>query len=476
MNYAFDNYGVTEERLSLNVRVENANCSPVNVSIMEEAPVEIPFSLMGTKDRVAYAVVYSRDDTSHFVIYDDLQAVRKWYGLEGNPRDELLEMEATITLSGGLGISMIENVPGQAMLPRELMYLYISGVLGTYSSTNIYQKSSFMIQSIELNDQRWDAAAPRFIHRPEEDGCSWLTASYVARRGQLGNGRAQDCVQYLSVLLQPLAIRTDEEFLMALYAFSSMLFPENGEERELPPPETSPPVIYEKIHFHPIKLDLSFQVGSLKMLGSGNPLAVAARSLGVTLLNLEGVIIKLGSFETEEASVLDTTELSEQVQEFYMRSLRRQLYEIGLMSLGRLELIGDPVAVFRGIKGGVKDFFYEPAKGIVKSPKAFGEGLGRGTKSLGSSVLGGITGAGSKMTGAAARGLAVLTLDEEFQEKRARALRQQPKSVAGGVASGAKRLGTSLLEGVGGLFMQPVKQFQKDGVAGIFKGMGQVGG
>ena len=39
--------------------------------------------------------------------------------------------------------------------------------------------------------------------------------------------------------------------------------------------------------------------------------------------------------------------------------------------VGSLDLIGNPATFFSDVGGGVKDFYYEPRKGLVKSPSAF---------------------------------------------------------------------------------------------------------
>lgn len=41
--------------------------------------------------------------------------------------------------------------------------------------------------------------------------------------------------------------------------------------------------------------------------------------------------------------------------------------------LGSLEVLGNPIEMVDSLGTGVKDFFYEPAKGLVKSPEAFGK-------------------------------------------------------------------------------------------------------
>merc|ERR1712046_54432 len=61
--------------------------------------------------------------------------------------------------------------------------------------------------------------------------------------------------------------------------------------------------------------------------------------------------------------------------------------------VGSLELLGNPASFISDVRGGVKQFFYEPRKGLVKSPAAFASGLARGTYGLAGGVVGGTTAA-----------------------------------------------------------------------------------
>ena len=57
----------------------------------------------------------------------------------------------------------------------------------------------------------------------------------------------------------------------------------------------------------------------------------------------------------------------------------RQAY----LLLGSSELLGNPVGLLQNLGTGVRDFFYEPAQGLVRySVAGFGTGLARGTMSL----------------------------------------------------------------------------------------------
>ena len=54
--------------------------------------------------------------------------------------------------------------------------------------------------------------------------------------------------------------------------------------------------------------------------------------------------------------------------------------------------------------------------------------------------LGGVSGAVSKITGTFGKGLAALTLDEEYQQKRRENMSQRPTNLGEGLAKGGKGL------------------------------------
>lgn len=56
-----------------------------------------------------------------------------------------------------------------------------------------------------------------------------------------------------------------------------------------------------------------------------------------------------------------------------MSQALRQWYKV----VGSVEVLGNPVGLVSSLGSGVMDFFYEPAKGLVKSPKDFGKGEAR---------------------------------------------------------------------------------------------------
>lgn len=94
----------------------------------------------------------------------------------------------------------------------------------------------------------------------------------------------------------------------------------------------------------------------------------------------------------------------------------KQIYKV----IGSLEIIGNPSQLLSSLGTGVRDFFYEPAMGIVKSPTALGVGVVKGTLSLVSHTTSGVFSFASKLSSQVGTGVATLSMDDDFKQRHAR--------------------------------------------------------
>ena len=172
--------------------------------------------------------------------------------------------------------------------------------------------------------------------------------------------------------------------------------------------------------------------------------------------------------------VIDSAEsLIQRVVWHYTKQILQSVYKV----VGSLDLIGNPASFFSDVGGGVKDFYYEPRKGLVKSPSAFTYGLASGTTSLLAGVFGGgaagvlnATSAGTKIIGHFA---SALTFDPNYRRRRQLLLQQHAGGTGQGLYLGLEALGDGIIEGVSGVFEQPVRGAMEDGAAGFARGVGR---
>jgi len=79
----------------------------------------------------------------------------------------------------------------------------------------------------------------------------------------------------------------------------------------------------------------------------------------------------------------------------YVTQGAMQFYKI----LGSSDMIGNPVGFIEKLGEGVIEFVNEPRKGLIKGPKEFAGGIGKGVTSLVTGVVSAGFGSVSKITG-----------------------------------------------------------------------------
>ncbi|XP_072137655.1 intermembrane lipid transfer protein VPS13A isoform X1 [Mobula birostris] len=241
--------------------------------------------------------------------------------------------------------------------------------------------------------------------------------------------------------------------------------------------DTSPISLYEYFHISPIKLHLSFSISSGSEESNKQQetelvpiqsLNLLLKSIGATLTDVQDVVFKLACLEIQH-QFYTTQQLQWEVIRHYSKQAIKQLY---VLVLG-LDVLGNPFGLIRDISEGVGAFFYEPYQGAIQGPEEFVEGMALGVKALVGGAVGGIAGAASRITGAMAKGVAAITMDEEYQQRRREAMNKQPSGIKEGITRGGKGLVSGFVSGITGIVTKPIKGAQKEGAAGFFKGIGK---
>uniref|UniRef100_A0A8C1MPF9 Vacuolar protein sorting 13 homolog A n=1 Tax=Cyprinus carpio TaxID=7962 RepID=A0A8C1MPF9_CYPCA len=242
--------------------------------------------------------------------------------------------------------------------------------------------------------------------------------------------------------------------------------------------DTSPISLYEYFHISPIKLHLSFSLSTGGEDGNKKEretevipvqsLNLLLKSIGATLTDAQDVLFKLAFFELTY-QFRTTQQLQSEVIRHYSKQAIKQMY---VLVLG-LDVLGNPFGLIRGLSEGVEAFFYEPYQGAIQGPEEFVEGMALGVKALVGGAVGGLAGAASRITGAMAKGVAAMTMDEEYQQKRREAMNKQPSGLREGLTRGGKGLVSGFVSGITGIVTKPIKGAQREGAAGFFKGVGK---
>ncbi|XP_075416632.1 intermembrane lipid transfer protein VPS13A isoform X1 [Tenrec ecaudatus] len=300
-------------------------------------------------------------------------------------------------------------------------------------------------------------------------------------------------IKYFKVLIQEMDLRLDLGFVYALAELMAEAEMTEKAEVELfhkdieafqedyktdSLVDISQVSLYEYFHISPIKLHFSVSLSSgreeakdTKQRGGLIPvhsLNLLLKSIGATLTDVQDVVFKLAFFELNY-QFHTTPELRSEVVRHYSKQAIKQMY---VLILG-LEVLGNPFGLIREFSEGVEAFFYEPYQGAIQGPEEFVEGMALGLKALVGGAVGGLAGAASKITSAMAKGVAAITMDEDYQQKRREAMNKQPAGFREGITRGGKGLVSGFVSGITGIVTKPIKGAQKEGAAGFFKGVGK---
>lgn len=190
------------------------------------------------------------------------------------------------------------------------------------------------------------------------------------------------------------------------------------------------------------------------------------------LFSLQNTRIEVNCLELNESSLESLDELITRIVWHYTWQVLQSVYKQVLS----LEVLGNPASIVNDMTGGVREFFYQPARGLVKSPAAFAKGVFVGTRGL---AAGGLkaTGGFVNFVSAAFRivdnAAGVLTLDKTYQHHHTVAQQRKAQRIDEGLKMGFNALGMGVKAGVVGVVTAPITGAMDDGARGFAKGLGR---
>jgi len=131
----------------------------------------------------------------------------------------------------------------------------------------------------------------------------------------------------------------------------------------------------------------------------------------------------------------------------------------------------------KGIGDGASDFFNSNVDGIKRSveemdPRYAVRGIYEGSTSLGKGVVGGLAQSAGSITSTIGSNLSALTLDSKFKSRRQEIMGQEgPQTLLESIGSGGGKIIDGVLEGFGGVVLQPMRGAEKHGAKGFGTGV-----
>jgi hypothetical protein len=423
----------------------------------------------------------------------------------------------------GFGLSLVD------VNPRELLYVSGTDVEASLVTRKESTGMELTMNSFQIDNQLYPAIFPVLLGQAPVPPS--VAEKKAARAKGKGKGKEKessrsglpflhvsvvqdtrydtvDYYQYISFALQEMDVGVDEELLMALLGMATRLSKVSGMHKtiEMEPVKSLElkeeeqeaweshavvgvdaareaaveaarssgairKVFIDFLHIHPLQVNLSFELSNAVNVFHGLPpvVSLVLDTLVSTVATLDAAPVRLNSLVMTSVFA-SWNHLVSNITSHYTQQGMREAYKI----VGAADFLGNPVGLVNTMSVGVKEFFYAPAQGIVESPMAFGRGVASGTSSLLKATVSGFSASATAMSGAAGKGLAALSMDEEYAQRRARRRRRvRVAHVGEGLQEGAKELGHGFTSGITGVFTKPVEGAKKGGFLGFGKGMAQ---
>ena len=226
-------------------------------------------------------------------------------------------------------------------------------------------------------------------------------------------------------------------------------------------------VFMQFLQLHPLLLNLTY-LSARESSDSGGPFMVLLHTIGMAVQNIDRAPLRVNALLLTNLFG-QKQEVTSIIQQHFVTQIIMEFYKV----LGAVEFLGNPTQLLSSIGEGIYDLFYEPAMGLVQSPKEFAKGLVRGVSSLLRHTVSGVCSTIKGITRTLANGFAAATFDEDWQRERRKRMRQRPRHIGEGLTQAAGHFGRGIIDGVTGLFLKPYEGAKKEGAVGFLKGLGK---
>ncbi|KAF2072652.1 hypothetical protein CYY_006031 [Polysphondylium violaceum] len=423
-------------------------------------------------------------------------------GIGSEKENSIINLQVLLS---GISLSLIDGHP------KELIYLTLAGLEFNFSQQSTEQNINFSIENFKVDNQLYHTPYPVIVSSgnnnnssnsdddDDDDNRSSTTTTttttddsnnllksnnnclnvsftrstkYSSSENDIPTGI--DYIKELSFELLPLEVQIDETLLFHLYTYFNELKifktikksvdeRTNQERKKIIAPYANIPVpltidskrlYFEFLYLPLIDIVLSYRSSrhSSAMIG-----AFAA------LANIDKAPLHLESLKLEHQFVT-----AEGLGFSLLSHYKWQFSKILLYSI-----FGAPISLAESISRGVNDFFYEYAAGFT-NPEYFTRGVAKGTKSLVKNSIYGIFNSANKLTTTIGSAIAPLSLDSKYLQQREHSERSnQPRHVIDGVSSGIEKFSKGIAHGIAGLVDTPIREFQDQGLSGLFRGFGK---
>ncbi|XP_071800647.1 intermembrane lipid transfer protein VPS13A-like isoform X2 [Asterias amurensis] len=454
----------------------------------------VGLSLINTKyEEVAYVSLYCRPAKWEVETKPD-----RWKSLNMELSSILEDKhrigQSIVTIEESVEADLVDKTISKPVEGR-LRRLFNPALWVHYRQSDHHTGLHVKVQKVQIDNQLFDAYFPTVLnvlpipkHILKKTGPRPFIEMSFLRRQVPEND--VDTVKYFKVLVQEASVKIDNGFLLSVLDIVTGVQEEVDEvvslkadlayiERSLRASSSvvadgKSPMYFEYFHLSPLKIRVSLSL-------SGEPhvtdrptsfkkdlVRFFVESVGSTLTEVTEVELKLAFFERTN-TLLTSDQLLEDVKGHYISQGIKQAY-VFIMGL---DVLGNPYGLFRDVKEGISDFFYEPYLGAIQGPGEFAEGLARGVQSLLGHTVGGVADTLAGFSGTLGRALAALSFDDDYQRRRLQRMQRHPDSLPRSFLYAGQGFVMGFVMGLSGVFTSPIKGAHEGGLKGFFKGIGK---
>ncbi|KAF7684230.1 putative vacuolar protein sorting-associated protein 13A [Astathelohania contejeani] len=333
------------------------------------------------------------------------------------------------------------------------------------SENNIIDRIQLSLTGFQIDNQNINCKFPVLLHprnkkmyfmgEGNEEFINLIIEFVDWRKGLLE-------ISFFCLLIQEFVFKTEEDLMHKILSCFSTNYNYNNTQS----------YYISTFHLNPIRIQFSY----IPNKNSGNKL------IRFITQNISDMRCKLNTLMLFDI----TSDITELIIDNYRSQIISQLFKI----FGSLDFLGNLSSLVDSFGVGLHDLFYEPYQGLqYDDPLAITHGIIKGGTSLVKNTVSGVTNTLGKVSSSISKGLAVATLDKDFQEERGNNTELMeyyddwdlliPKEDLSDTASqksisqGADRLIKSIYSGVKGVVKNPIKGAKKGGIGGFIAGVGK---
>ncbi|KAK3583966.1 hypothetical protein CHS0354_033760 [Potamilus streckersoni] len=375
----------------------------------------------------------------------------------GSQSKKVLNMELSLNLKGGIGISLVNKVP------EELLYISLRNISFFYQASPTAITVDASVIDFQVDNQLFGTSRPLFLYispTAKRDVPDNTPAIHVAAHKVPNHKWNAEIYKHLIISIRKLHIQIEERLLWKLFQFAEYSQAEidmqkiAAGEQESEMATTPASAVQEKrYYFGNLKINTSWVMLSMLTVSRLSPeLKIIKKSTSIPLVNFEELKVLIDPF-VRHNPFEPRSFLLREIKRHYVKEIKGQVM---IKILGSVNFLGNPAGFLSDMSEGISDLINDGnVAGLVKN------------------VAHGVSNTAAKMTGSLSDTLNSLNMDAKHNEERDRLKLQHGSKSSDHLLAGIKGFGFGIYGGLTSLIKLPIEGGREEGVEGFVKGIGK---